>query len=307
MTPDTFGVAHAQAVGVVNYQPGGPLGAGASDLQFGAEGYAVSGGLSSYPFVMDITGTSEFAVHTADKDFYDPEALFLAWEFQKTGVDKPSAVRWPHVSGQRNGSEFWFSCPLPSIGRDLIDECSGVANTYYKFPFEGGAPDWALAQGNNGTFTHNGFGRFAFDFTAAQGTSILAARRGEVLAITDENSGSCFCAKPTCDPAACISCTTPNANNNLSVLHEDGTVANYKHFTQNGATVSEGDFVHRGDELAVVGNTGCSTTSHLHFEVQSADAQSTIQITFDSAVAGSETCYLPNKGDPIESTNVQNP
>ncbi|NLE79311.1 MAG: M23 family metallopeptidase [Rhodococcus sp.] len=51
----------------------------------------------------------------------------------------------------------------------------------------------------------------------------------------------------------------------VRLLHADGTITVYGHI--NESTVSEGQHVMAGDQIATVGNRGFSTGPHLHFEV----------------------------------------
>jgi murein DD-endopeptidase MepM/ murein hydrolase activator NlpD len=54
----------------------------------------------------------------------------------------------------------------------------------------------------------------------------------------------------------------------VRLLHDDGTVTVYGHV--NDYTVSVGQRVTAGQEIAHVGNRGQSTGPHLHFEVHDA-------------------------------------
>jgi len=91
------------------------------------------------------------------------------------------------------------------------------------------------------------------------------------------------------------------------VLHQDGTVARYLHAREDGFEVTDGAYVRRGDRVIEVGSTGCSTGPHLHFDVVKEEGSGkTVQISFESAVSGAETCYSPDKGSPVDSTNVEN-
>jgi murein DD-endopeptidase MepM/ murein hydrolase activator NlpD len=58
--------------------------------------------------------------------------------------------------------------------------------------------------------------------------------------------------------------------NFVLVLHDDGTLGEYMHLAPSGVVVQPGQRVKRGDEIALSGNTGFSTTPHLHFQVMTA-------------------------------------
>jgi murein DD-endopeptidase MepM/ murein hydrolase activator NlpD len=82
------------------------------------------------------------------------------------------------------------------------------------------------------------------DFSADLGTPILAAAGG-MVASTDYH---------------------PQYGNLLEIDHGNGLTTRYAH-TQR-ILVKVGDLVKRGQQVALVGNTGRSTGPHLHFEVQ---------------------------------------
>jgi murein DD-endopeptidase MepM/ murein hydrolase activator NlpD len=109
-----------------------------------------------------------------------------------------------------------------------------------------------LIQGNNGTFTHFGHAAFAFDFRMEIGRPVTAARAGRVVSVEegfiDGNR-------------------TPGQENRVLVRHEDGTFARYLHLTKDGALVIVGELVVAGDTIGLSGDTGYSTTPHLHFDV----------------------------------------
>ena len=75
------------------------------------------------------------------------------------------------------------------------------------------------------------------------------------------------------------------------IQHDDGTLGEYMHLAPSGVRVSVGQKVARGDELALSGNTGFSSTPHLHFQVMTAatDGVSAQSYPFDLAVSAQKT------------------
>ena len=59
--------------------------------------------------------------------------------------------------------------------------------------------------------------------------------------------------------------------NYVEITHADGSRAIYGHLKYGSLTVSLGQTVDTGQQLAVVGSSGGSTRPHLHFEVRSSD------------------------------------
>ncbi len=124
-------------------------------------------------------------------------------------------------------------------------------STYqYDLPFAKGKA-FLMYQGYNGTFSHQN--ENSLDFVMPEGTEILASREGLVIEVVQSNNKSC----PTrsCAPFG----------NYVSILHPDGTIAQYYHLQQNGAKVKIGDSVSKGQPIALSGNTGWSNGPHLHF------------------------------------------
>ena len=108
-----------------------------------------------------------------------------------------------------------------------------------------------VSQAWGDTGTHRG--RFAIDFTMPFGAEITAARDGRVVEMRDQYSDDD---------------RTGGHENGVFVLHEDGTMAAYLHFTEAGVFVEVGDEVVAGEVLGLVGTSGTSPTNpHLHFEV----------------------------------------
>ena len=101
----------------------------------------------------------------------------------------------------------------------------------------------------NGTVTSNfgyRWGRLhaGIDIGAPTGTPIRAAKSGTVTAADWNGSyGKC-----------------------VDISHGNGEMTRYGHCSQ--LLVSAGQTVSQGEVIALVGNTGRSTGSHLHFEVR---------------------------------------
>ncbi len=111
-----------------------------------------------------------------------------------------------------------------------------------------------LLQGYDGKFSHKK--QYALDFKMKEGSAICAARSGVVVSLKkDSNKGG-------------KSSEYSKDANYIIIYHNDGTFAHYFHLQQNGVTVSVGDRVNAGQIIGISGNTGWSTTPHLHFVVK---------------------------------------
>jgi murein DD-endopeptidase MepM/ murein hydrolase activator NlpD len=106
---------------------------------------------------------------------------------------------------------------------------------------------------------------------------VLAARPGMVVAANAAAQGAG---------------TTPEfldyrRTNFVLILHDDGTLGEYQHLSPSGIEVAPGHHVARGQPIALSGNTGFSSTPHLHFQVMTAgdDGVSARSFPFRLAVA----------------------
>ena len=88
-----------------------------------------------------------------------------------------------------------------------------------------------------------------------EGTPITAARGGEVVRVKKDSirGGS--------------SKSYEKDGNKISILHQDGSYADYVHLQKDGTLVSVGDTVKAGQKIGLSGNTGRTTGPHLHFQV----------------------------------------
>ena len=156
-------------------------------------------------------------------------------------------------------------------------------------PFPKGK-EYRVIQGNNSNFTHNtDFSRYALDFDMKTNDTICAATEGFVVGVVDgyRHTGK---GKEW----------TPFAN--VITIYEPvtGVFTQYVHLAQNGSLVAIGDWVERGQKIALSGNTGRSTVEHLHLNllvpVDNSDGLKSVPITFTGGIKG----VTLKKGDRLK-------
>ena len=84
--------------------------------------------------------------------------------------------------------------------------------------------------------------------------------------------------------------------NFVLLLHDDGTLGEYMHLSPSSVQVQPGERVERLQPIALSGNTGFSSTPHLHFQVMTAsdDASAKQSFPFELAKAGWRSVYVPD-------------
>jgi len=87
-------------------------------------------------------------------------------------------------------------------------------------------------------------GHSGMDFNGETGDPVFAATSGRVMSIGDSGNGY---------------------GNIATIVRNDGVITIYAHLSR--ITVNEGQRVTAGHRIGLMGNTGASTGSHLHFEV----------------------------------------
>lgn len=127
----------------------------------------------------------------------------------------------------------------------------------YRLPFDAAAMV-RVDQGPDGAYSHGtAANRHAVDFALPEGTPVLAARDGVVIAAT-----------PGAPARNAEDDTVENRAHVVRILHGDGSSALYAHLKPDGANVRIGQRVEAGQRIGLSGNTGFSTAPHLHFVVQ---------------------------------------
>ncbi len=128
----------------------------------------------------------------------------------------------------------------------------------YRLPFHVGDTH-KVTQGYHGSFSHVGRINYSLDFDLDEGTEVFAARSGVVVEVVENfNSGG-------------GSEDYMHKANYITILHNDGTLADYSHLKLNGAIVAVGQRVRVGTLIGYSGATGYATGPHLHFNVKKAN------------------------------------
>lgn len=124
----------------------------------------------------------------------------------------------------------------------------------YRLPYKKGTSH-RLDQGYGGKFSHRGDNRYSLDFHMNERTEVYAARAGVVVETEDRYS------------EGGNDRSLVEKANFVSILHDDGTFAQYSHLKQSGVLVKKGQKVKAGERIALSGATGFATGPHLHFNV----------------------------------------
>jgi len=134
----------------------------------------------------------------------------------------------------------------------------------YRLPYGDGV-SYPILQSYGSRLSHQGQEFFTLDFRMPEGTLVHAARDGVVVLVEESNDAGCWA--DGCGRLA----------NYVVVLHRDGTTSEYFHLKKDGVLVEPGTRVSVGQPIAVSGNTGYTTTPHLHFGVYRAGSNGRTQ------------------------------
>ena len=232
------------------------------------------------------------------------------WQIARNRFATPIVIRWSLNGldnlvplGHTEGVAFLPAAPVPyGIGQNVVlgelehvdpnrrysrslsfrarwgDPRVEPSDYVYRLPF-GSGQTFTVLQGFHGNFSHRGSNEFAVDFDCPVATQVLAARPGVVVAANAAAQGSG---------------TTPEfldykRTNFVLIQHDDGTLGEYMHLSPSGIEVKPGQRVERGTPLALSGNTGFSSTPHLHFHVMTAGDDGMTARSFPFRLAAAAT------------------
>ncbi|OYT15609.1 MAG: peptidase M23 [Bacteroidetes bacterium 4572_77] len=143
-----------------------------------------------------------------------------------------------------------------------------------RLPVQG---EWTISQGHNGAITHKEKWQHAWDFiiTKANGEqfnnlgkettdymcynkAVLASYDGVVQEIADGID----------DNIIGLQNLRENWGNTIIIKHSDYLFSKYSHLKKGSLVVQKGDWIKKGQQIALVGNSGRSPFPHLHFQLQ---------------------------------------
>lgn len=148
---------------------------------------------------------------------------------------------------------------------------------------------------------------FDYDFSHPVGGNVRAARSGEVVFL-ENNPGNTNPAHPDYNPKA------KGYGTAIHIRHDDGSTAAYIHLLYNSTRVQCHQRVAQGDIIALSGDTGQSSSPHLHFGIHSfTDWGGDCLPTTPPKVQGTHlpvyfkdkhhTAWRPKHGDSLASSN----
>jgi urea transporter/murein DD-endopeptidase MepM/ murein hydrolase activator NlpD len=155
-----------------------------------------------------------------------------------------------------------------------VDRITGHQFFPLHLPFWG---EWTVSQGHEGMHTHKGEWSSAVDF-------VLVDERNKTYGASTGTCDDYFCYnKPVVAPADGVIAeiidniddnepgkvnTSQNWGNTIIIKHLNDLYTQMSHLKAGSLRVYSGDYVKKGDIIALCGNSGRSPEPHLHFQVQ---------------------------------------
>ena len=217
-----------------------------------------------------ITGTgslfagSQLSVYSLPFNLVVLTFLYIL-KFREKYFHRPELVSVQHFSPEMN---FYTRDNF----RQRFDE---KASINLVLPFYG---EWVVTQAHDGDHTHKNEWKHAWDFEVSDAEGIYHSGGG-----MRAEDFYCF-NKPILAPAdgwveEILDGVDDNApgelnlqqnwGNTIVIRHHDKLFTKLSHLKKDSFRVEKGDYVKRGDVLALCGNSGRSPKPHLHFQVQS--------------------------------------
>lgn len=170
--------------------------------------------------------------------------------------------------------------------------------------------EWMVSQGHDGKITHLGDWGKAFDFIVLDdelksyqlpglvtedfycyNKPVLACADGYVVSVQDNIE----------DNAPNEVNTLQNWGNTMVIYHADGLYSQVSHLKKGSLKYAVGDFVKRGEIIALCGSSGRSPEPHLHFQLQSIPTIGAMTLDFPLAY------YLLRENNRLELKTFEKP
>ena len=209
----------------------------------------------------------------------DHDGTYMAWADNNLAGPVEVMLRFARVQNALGDPPLPARATVPDRGRALVarigaidltqplqfelrmdaipgDPSAHPRDVLYRLPLRQDA--LRIDQGYGGVFSHaDPQNRYAVDFAADIGTTVLAAREGVVMQVESDFEKAGLNLEKYGGRA-----------NYVRILHDDGTMAMYAHLKPEGVLVRIGQRVRAGQPIGLSGNTGFTTGPHLHFAVQ---------------------------------------
>ncbi|MBW2731540.1 MAG: urea transporter [Deltaproteobacteria bacterium] len=253
---------------------------------------------------------------------------FLTWNglpplilpFNMTVLMLLYAMRQRVKDGRPKSVDFFMGTPEENLNyfRTRISRFGSHYLARFHAPFLG---RWTCTQGVDGAETHQGAWRYAFDFEVAGPEGALHRGRGKdlsdyycyrlpVLASADGTVAKVV--KTVKDNPLGETNLKENWGNLVLIYHGPGLYSMVCHLSPGTSKVREGQFVRRGDQLGLCGNSGRSPVPHLHWQLQATEriGAPTLYAELHDVLSEGDTAlfhrtFVPCKGDVVRNLEPQ--
>jgi len=271
----------------------------------------------SYLWVILLTPLTAFLITSASSMFISSQlsiyslpfnlvvlTFLYILKFREKNVKRPEPVVIQHFSPELN-------LYIKENFRKRFDE-NVIINL--SLPFWG---EWTVTQAHNGKHTHRKEWRHAWDFEISDNEGFFHSADGS-------KAEDYYCYNKPVTAAADgwveeildgVDDNIPgevnleqNWGNTIVIRHHDKVFTKLSHLKNGSFRVEKGDFVKRGDVLALCGNSGRSPKPHLHFQVQSDPfiGSPTLDYPFALYIRRGNNYSLATYSRPAEKEHVSN-
>ncbi len=181
------------------------------------------------------------------------EDVFVVKETSRTVPDVKSTLSAPFVIHHFEPGSY-FDADLWKCEGEFPDGGAPTGQCYEQEDYRGGGRTYETHDGTDLTVVAPLFRMMEFG-----SATIVAARSGRVIYSSDGMPDTI----PGLIPSGPVA-----GGNEVDVLHDDGTIAQYPHLMNGSVAVRVGDNVQCGQEIGRMGSSGNSDGPHIHFQMR---------------------------------------